>query len=222
MQEPVSKEEMISKNTEIGQYKEVVHEKDVILKNNKARIKELEEQISELEAKNRELEKQVKFNDMDDNEFQNIIKDYDQFINKIWLERKQLLDEISALKAHTDNLESSFANLLENYNKARTIITGLKSNEDILKNELDEYKNVIDRLEQKYNLLKSYSESKLAEANSEMYVRNKGNIQEVAKLKAKILQSEARINELRKQANLQEVASRPSVFTPLKSNIPKV
>ncbi|KAJ8949712.1 hypothetical protein NQ318_013581 [Aromia moschata] len=220
MQEPVSKE-ILSKNNELGQYKEVVQEKDVLLKNNRARIKELEEQILELETKNRHLENQLSMTNMDENEFQKIMVEYNVFIGKIWSERQEMLQEVTELKDHVENLESSFGRLLEQYDKAKIIITGLKENEDILKKELEEYKNVIDGLEKKYDCLKTYSESKLAEAAVCMDNNHKGNIQEVAMLKAKILQSEVRINELEKHVNLEDVPSRPSMFAPLKSNIPK-
>lgn len=219
MQEPVSKE-LLSKNNELGKFKEVVHEKDVLLKNNRARIKELEEQVADLETKNRELE--AKTAQMDEDEFQKVMKDYDKFIEKVWNERQMLLDENENLKMHIENLEKCFRNLFEKYEKARTIVEGYKDNEDILKKELQEYREIIEALDTKYNCLKNYSQSKLTEANEELDTKDKDNIQEVAKLKAKILQSQAVINELEKHIKHEDISCRPSIFAPLKSNIPKV
>ncbi|KAJ8926434.1 hypothetical protein NQ314_021223 [Rhamnusium bicolor] len=184
MQEPVSKE-LLSKNNELGQYKEVVHEKDVLLKNNRVRIKELEQQVTELEMKNRELENQIKISSMDENEFQKVMKDYDKFIQNIWDQRQELLEENTTLKCHLENIETTFGNVLEKYDKARTVVEGFKENEVTLKNDLDECTQIIGALENKYAILKNYSESKIAEANMEIDNRQRGNLQEVAQLKVK-------------------------------------
>ncbi|KAJ8913466.1 hypothetical protein NQ315_013846 [Exocentrus adspersus] len=221
MQEPVSKE-ILSKNNELGKYKEVVQEKDVLLKNNRARIKELEEQVADLEVKNRDMEKQLKLNNMDENEFQKIMKDYDVFIEKVWAERQHLINENENLKMHIENLERCFRDLFEKYEKAKTILQGFKGNEDVLKRELEEYREIIEALNTKYNCLRKHSESKLAEANEELENKDKDNIQEIAKLKVKILQSQATVNELQKRVKCENLDSRPSMFAPLKSNIPKV
>lgn len=44
MQEPVSKG-MLSKKEEVGQFKEVLQEKEFLIKNNEERIKELENEV---------------------------------------------------------------------------------------------------------------------------------------------------------------------------------
>lgn len=220
MQEPVSKE-LLSKNNELGKFKEVVHEKDVLLKNNRARIKELEEQVVDLEVKNRELQNEIRRH-LNEKEFEKIMKDYDVFIEKVWAERQNLLNENENLKLHIENLEKCFRDLFEKYEKARTIVEGFKGNEDILKKELQEYKEIIEALDNKYNNLKRHSQSKLTEANREEDNKEKDNIQEVSKLKVKILQSQATINEIQKNIKHEDINCRPSMFAPLKSNIPKV
>lgn len=80
----------------------------------------------------------------------------------------------------------------------------------------------MEALDTKYNNLKRYSQSKLAEVNEELDNNEKDNIQEVAKLKVKILQSQATINELEKHKKNENINGRPSMFAPLRSNIPKV
>ncbi|XP_023026283.1 transforming acidic coiled-coil-containing protein 3 [Leptinotarsa decemlineata] len=221
MQEPVSKE-LLSKNTELGQYKEVVQEKDVLIKNNKAKIKELENEITELKLKNEALEARLKTGNLDENGFQSVMVKYDEFLNQVWTERQDLIDKNTILDTYVKNLESSFNELLEKFGKAKVVIEGLIENQDVLKNELKEYQKVIETLENKYKCLKVHSESKIAEANEEIENKEKGNVQEVAKLKAKILQSQAKINELEKHVKFEDIRPKQSMFAPLKSNLSKV
>nr|CAI5841300.1 unnamed protein product [Callosobruchus analis] len=218
MNEPVSKE-LLSKKEELGQYKEVVQEKDVLLKNHRARIKELENEVAELKARNVKLENNSRI--VEESEFQKVMGDYDELFHKIWNEREHLLNKNETLERHIQNLEESFSNLLDKLGKARMVIENLMDNQEVMKAELTKYQETIRILEEKYNSLKEYSEGKIAEANSDIEAREKGNIQEVAMLKAKILQSQAKINELEKYVKFEDISKRQSMFEPLKNNITK-
>ncbi|CAH1984875.1 unnamed protein product [Acanthoscelides obtectus] len=218
MNEPVSKE-LLSKKDELGQYKEVVQEKDVLLKNHRARIKELEKEVADLKARDAKLENHSRI--VEDSEFQKVMGDYDELFHRVWNEREHLLNKNETLERHVQNLEESFSNLLDKLAKSRMVIENLMENQEVMKSELTQYKDTIHVLEEKYNSLKKYSESKIAEANSDIETREKGNIQEVAMLKAKILQSQAKINELEKYVKFEDISKRQSMFEPLKSNITK-
>ncbi|CAH1984876.1 unnamed protein product [Acanthoscelides obtectus] len=147
--------------------------------------------------------------------------DYDELFHRVWNEREHLLNKNETLERHVQNLEESFSNLLDKLAKSRMVIENLMENQEVMKSELTQYKDTIHVLEEKYNSLKKYSESKIAEANSDIETREKGNIQEVAMLKAKILQSQAKINELEKYVKFEDISKRQSMFEPLKSNITK-
>nr|CAH7725079.1 unnamed protein product [Callosobruchus chinensis] len=218
MTEPVSKD-LLSKKEELGQYKEVVQEEDVLLKNHRARIKELENEIAELKNRNVKLENDSRI--VEESRFQKVMGDYDELFHKIWNEREHLLTKNETLERHIQNLEESFSNLLDKFAKARMLTENLMDNQEIMEGELAKYQDTIRILEEKYNCLKAYSEGKIAEANSDIEAREKGNIQEVAMLKARILQSQAKINELEKYVKFEDISKRQSMFEPLKNNIAK-
>lgn len=220
MQEPVSKE-LLTKNSQLTHYKEAVLEKDVLVKNHLARIKELENEITELKLSHNEMEQKLRSSNLDDNEFHKVMVTYDNFIQRIWEERHNLMSERNVLETHIANLENTFQNLLEKHYKSRLIIEEIVNREGGLHKEIECYKQVIEDLKTKFDALKEHSESMLAEANLEMDNKEKGNIQEVAKLKAKILESQAKINELEKHVKNGDVFTRQSIFEPLRNNIIK-
>ncbi|CAH1183890.1 unnamed protein product [Phaedon cochleariae] len=220
MQEPVSKQ-LLTKSSELGQYKEVVQEKDVLIRNNTAKLKELENELSELKTKNEALEARLKASSLDENGFQEVMMGYDELFKKVWVERQGFLDKNAVLLSHIENLETSHADLVDKLGKAKEVIDGYKENQEILKTELKEYRQIVDIMEKRYETLKQHSESRISEANIQIDNKEKDNIQEVAKLKAKILQSQAKIIQLGKHVKLDTVPSKKSMFAPLRNNISK-
>ncbi|CAG9863950.1 unnamed protein product [Phyllotreta striolata] len=215
-QEPVSKG-LLTKKDEIDQFKEVLQEKEVVIKNNVAKIKELEQEVSELKETNQSLECQLKSGGpLDKNDYRDIMQNYDDFIKKAAKEREQLVDKNSVLENYIQNLELSYNGLLERYEKAKEIIFNLKYNQDLLKEELEEYREIVEKWEQKYDDLKAHSKTAIADANVELGAREKVNVEEVAKLKSKILQRQAKINELEKKLKND---ARPSIYAPLRNKI---
>lgn len=212
MQEPVS---LKTKNSEcLGECKEQILEKDVILRNHLTRIDELEKEVADLKLQ--------KNSDVNSSEFQNVMAEYEEFFQKVWAEREKIIERNATLEKHIENLEASYNKLMEKFEKSKSVIIDLKENEDKLLKELEEYHRSINLLEEKYKNLKEHSQERIASANEELDNKEKGNIKEVSKLKAKILQSQARISELEKHVRDDFVFSRQSMFEPLKSNISKV
>lgn len=220
MPEPVSKE-LLTKNSQLSHYKEAVLEKDVLVKNHLARIRELENEIAELKLKQTEMEHNLRATNLDENEFHKVMVSYDNFIQKIWEERHNLITEHTVLENHISNLENTFQKLLEKYQKSTTIIQEMIKREDESHKQIDNYKQMVEDLKARLESLKKYSESMMAEANVEIDNREKGNLQEVAKLKAKILQNQAKIKELEKHVKVEDRCTRQSIFEPLRNNIPK-
>lgn len=153
-------------------------------------------------------------------EFQKVMMDYDIFLRKVLTERQTLITEKNTAQKHLANLETAFNDLLQKYERAKKVVEGFKSNEEILKTQMNEWNKMINMFNKKYNDLKSYAEKKISEANLAILNKDKGNIEEVAKLKAKILQSQVRISELEKQLKPNEI-QKVSLFAPLKNNIKK-
>ncbi|CAH0554580.1 unnamed protein product [Brassicogethes aeneus] len=158
MQEPISKD-LLSKKTDIGKYKEFVQEKDVILKNQKEKIKDLEQHIGELKERNLELESIIKTNNIDitkgqfksstSNEFQRTMQAYEDFIKEIVHEKEQLEAENYTFKNHINKLDEAFHTLIQKYETAKAIIQGLKRNEDILIRRNQEHENLVNKLNKK-------------------------------------------------------------------------
>ncbi|CAH1100965.1 unnamed protein product [Psylliodes chrysocephalus] len=215
MQEPVSKG-MLSKKEEVGQFKEVLQEKEFLIKNNEERIKELENEISDLKETNHSLECRLKASSLDENGFQEVMLSYDDFFKKIWIDREEVVNKNNVMDTYLQNLEFSYNGLLEKFEKAKEIIYGLKNNQDLLKEELEEYKEVIEVWEKRYEGLKAHSETTLADANKELGDKEKENLQEVSKLKTKILQRQAKIIELEKMLKHD---LKPSIYAPLRNRI---
>ncbi|XP_057669627.1 general vesicular transport factor p115-like isoform X2 [Diorhabda carinulata] len=199
MQEPVSKTLLAKKQENSGEYKEVVQEKKVLIRNNKARIKELEEEVAELKLANQRLETRLKASAQDDNSFQRVMFEYDDFFKSVWNEREELIKKGEIMDNYLENLEISYSELLEKFQRAKDIILEMKENQDLLLEELNEYKEIITILENKYDNLKRHSESTIEEANIQMDQQKKENMEEMAKLKSKIIQRQAKINELEKR-----------------------
>lgn len=220
MPEPVSKD-LLTKSNQLTHYKEAVLEKDVLVKNHLGRIKELENEVGELKAKQSDMEHKMQATNLEDDEFNKIMVAYDDFISKIWEERHNLIAENKVLEKHVENLETTFQKLVERYEQSRVIIEKLVRRESELNKEIEESKISMEEMKTKLEEMKQHSESLIAEANLKMDNREKGNIQEVAKLKAKILQSEAKINELQKHVKVENICTRLSIFEPLRNNIPK-
>lgn len=220
MPEPVSKD-LLTKNSQLSHYKEAVLEKDVLVKNHLARIKDLENEIAELKSMQTEMQHKLRATNLDENEFHNVMVSYDNFIHKLWTERHDLITERTVLEKHISNLETMFEKLLEKYEYSRIVIDKIVKREDDLIKQIDDYKAIIEEMKTKFTALKEHSQSKIAEANLEIDSKEKDNIQEVAKLKAKILQSQAKINELEKHVKIEGICTRQSIFEPLRNNIPK-
>ncbi|XP_019757522.2 uncharacterized protein LOC109535922 [Dendroctonus ponderosae] len=116
-QEPVAKD-LLAKKTEVSQYREVVQEKDVLLRNSKARILELEEQVADLDTKYRKLQEIQTYPQCE----KKIIEQYETFYSKIMCESQQIVDQKKRAEAKLEEMQIFCADLLEKYEKAKSVI----------------------------------------------------------------------------------------------------
>ncbi|XP_028136529.1 transforming acidic coiled-coil-containing protein 3-like isoform X2 [Diabrotica virgifera virgifera] len=216
MQEPVSKSSLLTQKEDVGHYKEVVQEKDVLIRNNKEKIRELETEITELKTERQNLQMKLKASTLDENGFHEIMISYDDFFQKIWKEREDILSKNAIVESYLENLECSYHELLEKFQKAKDVIFGLKRNQDLLVNELDEYKEIIEVLEHKYESLRIHSEKTIADANVQLDEQQQESLEEIAKLKSKVVQRQAKINELEKQIKVDD---HKPLYVPLRNRM---
>ncbi|CAG9831192.1 unnamed protein product [Diabrotica balteata] len=215
MQEPVSKS-LLTQKEDVSHYKEVVQEKDVVIRNNKEKIRELEAEIAELKGERQNLQTKLKASTLDENGFHEIMIGYDDFFQRIWKEREDVLSKNAIVESYLENLECSYHELLEKFQKAKDVIYGLKRNQDLLVDELDEYKEIITVLEHKYESLKVHSEQTIATANVQLDEIQKESMDEISKLKSKVVQRQAKINELEKQIKLDD---HKPLYVPLRNRM---
>lgn len=124
------------------------------------------------------------------------------------------------------NLEAAFTELVSKYERAKYVIHGLMENEVILKDQLKLYGKIIDEVGERYNNLQEHATDKLNKASVRLEKTDKKHIAETAKLRAEILQSKVKINDLEKKISLcnfkdgtGDNISQFSMFAPLKNHL---
>lgn len=193
MQEPVPKD-LLSKAPEVSKYREVVQEKDVLLRNSKARILELEEQVADLDAKYRRLQ-EIQTNPQSG---KILIEQYETFYSKIMSESQQIVDQKREAEAKLDELQIFCNDLLGKYEKAKEVIGQYDEVHAKLKTQLMEYEAIITSLTEEYNRLKECVGSRTGAADSQSG-----------------LQQQTKLKDLRIKGQMQRKCSK-SMFEPLK------
>lgn len=204
LQEPASKTQLVKPT----QSKENLIEK----------IQSLENELSLVKEEKLKLEEKLK-SKYDANAYDQILREFETFISQILIEIVQLKEEKRLAQEDVNKIVKSFNDLSEKYNHAKEIIEGFKINEDILKTELKRSEDVIEQLNNKYKAFKIHADLKITEANLQLNKKDECNIKEVAKLTAKILESQSKIADLEKHVKCEDICRRNNMFDPLKSNI---
>lgn len=224
MKSPVIRESLLElKDAQC--FKEPLLFKDDSSDKYKQKILELEESVCKLREENDELQRAIRVNDESKTNLTGVIVSYENMLEKLVEEHQLVKGERDVAKNHLANLELAFHDLIEKYERAKTIIKGFENNEQSFKAHVVSYEEAIAKIEKKYNDFKSYAVDKLNEANQILKKNDREYLQEVAKLKAKIIQSQIKINELERQVtrmfmkNGECVKSESFIFEPLVNNI---
>lgn len=189
-------------------------------------LSEKENQMKCLQTKIDELSKTLAEKQEGEKRFATIFTGYEETLAKILSEHQEVIQQKQTLQNQTANLERAFFDLVTKYEQAKNIIQGLIQNEGILKNQLKEYEILIQQIGERYSNLQEHAKQKLNKANARLDKTDKKHIAETAKLKAAILQSKVRINDLEKQISLRNISkggngdlvSEFSMFAPLKNH----
>lgn len=184
-----------------------------------------ENEIQKVHSRIEEVSKKLVEKQSNEQHFHSIITDYENVLTKIITEHQQVVHEKQTLEKYVKNLEAAFSDLFSKYEQAKFVIEGLKDNENILKTHLRQYEDLVEQYGKRYNNLQEHAIDKLNKASERLDKTDKKHIAETAKLRAEILQSKVRINDLEKQISLCNIkggtgdsASQFSMFTPLKSH----
>lgn len=173
------------------------------------------------------MKKQLEESSAKEKHFVTIFNGYDKMLTQMLSDHKLVVEEKETALNHLANLENAFSDLLTKYERAKTIIQGFMTNEALLKEQQEAYKDTVKNLEERYEDLKEHATQRLSKANVQLNKNDNKHIAETAKLKSKILQSKAKINDLEKRistANIKPESSfftENSMFAPLKNNFIK-
>ncbi|XP_018330199.1 transforming acidic coiled-coil-containing protein 1-like [Agrilus planipennis] len=187
-------------------------------------IDKLKGDNTKLELKNKELEDRLsQLSDIGG--INNLLNDYEKMLGNLLSRCLKLEEEKNLVCKHLACLEFAFNDLLEKYERAKTIIFGFQKNQDVLLSQATKYESNLNNLEEKNKTYVEDTQKKINEFVEQLTKREKVHIGEVAKLKTKILQSQVKINDLEKKLSMAEKVSsnlsETSLFQPLSNDIYK-
>lgn len=72
-----------------------------------------------------------------------------------------MMDEADTLKGHLAAMEMAFSDLVQKYERCKTIVQGYKQNEDTLREHVQMLEETLQKNEEKYEALKAHAKSQL-------------------------------------------------------------
>lgn len=76
-------------------------------------------------------------------------------------ELKHMMEEADTLKGHLAAMEMAFSDLVQKYERCKTIVQGYKQNEDTLRDHVQMLEETLQKNEEKYEALKAHAKSQL-------------------------------------------------------------
>ncbi|XP_046753395.1 transforming acidic coiled-coil-containing protein 3-like isoform X2 [Diprion similis] len=111
-------------------------------------------------------------------------------------EKAKLQDDLQAANHHLGNTEAAFNDVHLKYERLKSVTSAYKSNEDVLKESIQENVKTIKTLEDRYDQLKNHAMSQLEKANLELEAIRKQHETETVRLQAMIRKAELKSNSL--------------------------
>lgn len=91
----------------------------------------------------------------------NMLEECNKSFNTKVGELKGLMEETDILKGHLAAMEMAFSDLLQKYERSKTIISGYKQNEETLREHVQTLEDTLQKNEEKYEALKTHAKSQL-------------------------------------------------------------
>lgn len=95
------------------------------------------------------------------NELKMLLDEYNNSFTAKVEELKQVKDESDILKGHLAAMEMAYSDLLQKYERCKTIIHGYKQNEETLREHVEALEDTLQKNEDKYEALKAHVKSQL-------------------------------------------------------------
>ncbi|KAK9890204.1 hypothetical protein WA026_010314 [Henosepilachna vigintioctopunctata] len=152
--------------------------------NEKDAIKELQEALKESRTKESQAVTELNARIGDALNYRKIMEEYEKTIATRFADYQKLKKENETVTRHLANLELSFSDLHQKYERTKTIIYGLKNNEDKLRKTLAGCEDSIHKQEERYESLKAHAKAQIEKSNKEIIKYREKYDSEVNKLNA--------------------------------------
>merc|ERR1711936_1496610 len=117
------------------------------------------------------------------------------------LERQKAEEERNQTLGDLQDVKRAFKDLHGKYERTKEVINAPKSNEDNLKAKVTDLSTRFKKGEERYNLLKTHTETKLEEANKKLGEVKNSKAAEIAKLTALLRKAQMGVSSLEKQVD---------------------
>lgn len=186
-------------DTENEILKAAVQAKEILIKKNEKKIKELESKVNSLENFKSELTRRLNVENNNTKEMSEIMSNYKSLVSKIISDRESIINDKKEAEVCAASLEEAFNELKEKYEQAKLVIVGLEQNQEVLQNQIDVYKNVLSKVENRYKEFKKYAIEKLNEANGHLEKKDFEHSSQVTQLKEQLKDYQNKIEKFEKQ-----------------------
>ncbi|XP_075222568.1 transforming acidic coiled-coil protein isoform X2 [Lycorma delicatula] len=188
-------------------YKDELKSKSDHIEKLEKKIEKLQCEMGEKESKTQKELQKLEKEKKSKQQLGLILEEYERTISQLLAQKEEekkqfesqketIMKERDTAMTHLNNLEIAFNDVHQKYERSKTVIEGMKNNEDLLKNSLQTYEGTLKKQEDKYNKLRSHAMAQLEKANEELDLIKRNHEAEVAKLKAMVKKSEIRAASL--------------------------
>merc|ERR1712126_375313 len=182
-------------------YQATLLDKDKELHDKEKQIQHLDQEVTMFKL---EIEK-LEFNNKG---MLNVVTEYEKTISEVIAdrERERVCDEIAKEKHRQEkdqilddlhSAERAFNDVHRKYERTKEIIGEFKRNEDLLKAQVKEVSEKLQKSEERYELLKSHAEGKLNEANQALDEIKRTKSAEISKLQMMLRKADMKVSTLK-------------------------
>ncbi|KAL1432342.1 hypothetical protein MTO96_013108 [Rhipicephalus appendiculatus] len=212
--EPIQEEQMFSEKemSQALKYQELMFQ-ERLLKKDQDCVRQLESVRQEMESYRSKLEESQKFCKMQEKALQNLHRDNENvlealqsFTKDIQKERAEQEDSMQKVVKDRDqlaedlhNMEMTFADFHRRYEKAKQVISVMKENEALLKQQLTEANEALEKNCHMVHIIKTKTEESIEGANKEVENTKRNFEADITVLKGQLKKATMTINSLEKR-----------------------
>lgn len=142
----------------------------------------LEKELDTLKAKHKEDTDRINSLAEQHSTFEKLLSEYVKAFNQALNEVETITVENDTTKRHLANLESAFSDVHQKYERAKQIIEGFRTNEEMLQHSLINSTETVKKSGEKYDSLKAHAKAQIERSNKELLGYRDKHQTEVIKL----------------------------------------